>query len=202
VIWVYAHTDDEKSISNEDRITKLWISSKKFSLHHHHHHSIMKSFTSSSQNKRQKTDTIKKTRFFHVIDTRISNVTIKDVCETKNVNHDTKKLWLKQRKRLNVAVSRRMSKFRSDRFKKMSSELMNEMLDSQKNSMRDYSWSVQVEHFNLNIASRTLRASFNQRHSRVSRFKKTRITSLNNKNKQLRVEYVKKHKTHIIDNFW
>jgi hypothetical protein len=117
----------------------------------------------------------------------------------KNV---TNTFWLKHRKRLNLAVSRRINKFRSDQLKKMSIELMNKILNSQKNLMQNYSWFVQVEHFNLNIVFCTLRTSFNQRYSQVSQFKKTRITLFNNKNKQLRVEYVKKYKTHTIYNFW
>jgi hypothetical protein len=54
----------------------------------------------------------------------------------------------------------------------------------------------------LNITPRTLRAAFNQRRFRASRFKKSRITTLSNKNKQLRVEYAKEHETHTIHNFW
>ncbi len=46
----------------------------------------MTSFTSSRQNKRQKTDIIRRTRFFHVIDNRASNVIIKDVFEEENVS--------------------------------------------------------------------------------------------------------------------
>jgi hypothetical protein len=43
----------------------------------------MISFISLSQNKRQKTDIVKRTRFFHVIDNRASNVIIKDVAREK-----------------------------------------------------------------------------------------------------------------------
>jgi hypothetical protein len=52
------------------------------------------SFTSFSQlteNKSHEADIIRRTRFFHVIDTRASNIIIKDVCETENVNHNTEK---------------------------------------------------------------------------------------------------------------
>jgi hypothetical protein len=54
----------------------------------------MTPFTPPSQlteNKHHEADTVRRTRFFHVIDTRASNVIIKDVCETKNVSHDTEK---------------------------------------------------------------------------------------------------------------
>ncbi len=52
----------------------------------------MEPSTPPPQNKRQEADTIRKTRFFHVIDNRASNVIIKDVCETENVSHGTEKL--------------------------------------------------------------------------------------------------------------
>jgi curved DNA-binding protein CbpA len=109
---------------------------------------------------------------------------------------------LKQRKRLNNAASRRIDKFRSDRSKKMNSDTMNMMLDSQQNSVRDQSWSVQIEHFQLNVASRTLRAAFNQRSSRVFWFKKKIIWSINNKNKLLRKQYAETHKMHTVVDFW
>lgn len=47
--------------------------------------------STSSSNKRQKTDIINNF-FFHVIDDQASNVIIKNVYETENVNHDTKKI--------------------------------------------------------------------------------------------------------------
>jgi hypothetical protein len=109
---------------------------------------------------------------------------------------------LKQRNRLDQAASRRLDKFRSDRLKKLSAEMMNEMLDSQKNLVRDQSWSVQIEHFHLNIVSRTMQATFNQRTSRVSRFKKAKVRKISNKNKELRMQYAKEHETHTVHNFW
>jgi hypothetical protein len=91
------------------------------------------------ENKHHKADIIRRTCFFHVIDTRASNIIIKDVCETENVSHNAEKEWLKQRKRLDDAASRRIDKSRSGRPKKVSSETMNMMLDPQQNSMRDQS---------------------------------------------------------------
>jgi hypothetical protein len=51
-----------------------------------HHISTMTSSTSPSQKKRQKADTIKRTRFLHVIDNRADNVIIKDDCERENAS--------------------------------------------------------------------------------------------------------------------
>ena len=90
----------------------------------------MKRSTLSSQSKRQKADIIKKICFFHVINNPASNVTIKNVYETKNVNHDTDKIWLKQRKRLDVAASRRINKLRNDQFKKVNEMLLINDADS------------------------------------------------------------------------
>jgi hypothetical protein len=161
----------------------------------------MTPFTLSQNKHHYEADTVKKTRFFHVINTRASTVTIKDVCETKNISHGTEKEWLKQRKRLDDAASRRIEKSRSDRSKKVSSDLMNKMLDSQQISVRDQSWPAQIEHFQLDVAPRTLRAAFNQRSPRASRFKKALVRSLDNKNKPLRMQYAETHKTHKIVDF-
>ena len=82
----------------------------------------MERSTPPPQSKRQEADTIRKTRFFHAIDNRASNVIIKDVYKAEDVSHGTGKAWLKQRKRLDVAASRRIGKFRSGRPKKVSVE--------------------------------------------------------------------------------
>ena len=54
----------------------------------------------------------------------------------------------------------------------------------------------------MNVAPRTLRAAFNQRHPRVSRYKKARVSSLSIKNKSLRIQYAKDHELHTMHNFW
>ena len=80
----------------------------------------MERSTPPPQNKRQEADTIRKTHFFHAIDNRASNV--KEVYDAEDVSHGIGKVWLKQRKRLDVAASRRIGKFRSGRPKKVSVE--------------------------------------------------------------------------------
>jgi hypothetical protein len=145
-------------------------------------------------------DTIRKTRFFHAIDHRPEHVFIKDVCKQEDVHFDRGKYWLRQRRHFGDVACRRRS--RSDRSRKVSSDLMNQMLDPIRNPMRDQSWSAQIEHFYLDIASCTLPAAFNQRKPRASRFKEARVRMLSNKNKQLRVQYAEKHKSHTIEDFW
>ncbi len=128
-------------------------------------------------------------------------MTIKDVCETENVKHNTGKDWLKMRKRLNVVATRRTGKHRSGRSKKMNDDLMNEMLDTKRNSVRDQSYEAQIEHFQLNAERRTLQRAFHNRKSRVSRFKKARIRTISQKNMKLRVEYELSHQHHTIDDY-
>lgn len=79
-------------------------------------------------------DTIRKTRF-HAIDHRPENVTIKDVCIQEEIKLDRGKYWLKQRQHLDSVTYRRRP--RSERPKKMSTDLMNQMLDSSRNPVRD-----------------------------------------------------------------
>jgi hypothetical protein len=51
--------------------------------HHYFNHGITYFIPS---NKRQEADTIRRTRFFHVINNRAGNVIIKDVCERENAS--------------------------------------------------------------------------------------------------------------------
>jgi uncharacterized membrane protein len=103
---------------------------------------------------RREADTVRKSRFFHAIDHRPENVIIKNICEQEDIKPDREKYWLKHRKRLDDVACRRNK--RSDRLKKMSTELMNEMLDSKKNSVRDYFYSIQLKHFHIDACERTL----------------------------------------------
>lgn len=71
-------------------------------------YSIMESSTSSPQSaKSQDADIIRKSRFFHAIDTRPDHVTVKDICEQEGIKPDRGKYWLKQRKRFDDVASRR-----------------------------------------------------------------------------------------------
>lgn len=79
---------------------------------------------------------------------------------------------------------------------------MNQMLDPHQNSICDQPWSVQIENFQLDVAPRTLRAAFNQRKPRASRFKKARVRALSQKNKRLRIQYGEFHQHHKIENYW
>lgn len=79
---------------------------------------------------------------------------------------------------------------------------MNQMLDPHQNSVRNQPWPAQIEHFHLDVASRILRAAFNQRRPRVSRFKKAQVRTLSQKNKKLRVQYRLDHQHHTVENFF
>ena len=112
--------------------------------------------------KNHEANSIKKNRFFHAIDNQSNNVTVKDVYEQENVMHGTGKKWLRQQKRLRDVALRRISKKRSGQSKKVSSGLMNQMLDPHENPVQNQLWPIQIEDFYLDILSRTLRAVFNQ----------------------------------------
>ena len=138
----------------------------------------MKRSISSFQDQRQKVDTIRKTRFFYVIDNRASNVTIKNVYEAEDVSHDTDKIWLKQRKRLDVIALRHIVKFWNGQFKKMNVE-WNAWFAKKFSARSTLIGSCRA--FDLNVAPRTLRAVFNQRHPRASLFKKATVSLFSNK---------------------
>jgi predicted RNA-binding protein YlxR (DUF448 family) len=164
---------------------------------------IMKPSTSPPQTSlnaaRHKLDTIRKTRFFHVIDHRSNHVTVKVICEQEDIKHDRGKYLLKQRKRLDDVACRR--KPRSGRSKKVSDQLMNEMLNPQTNPVRDQSYTVQLKHFYVDVQRRTLQRAFAARNPRAGRYKKARVRSLSQKNIALRIAYDKEHENHTIENF-
>jgi hypothetical protein len=131
----------------------------------------MKSSTSFPQSaKPQDADIIRKSRFFHVIDTWSNHVIVKNICEQEGIKPDRDKYWFKQRKRFDDVLCRRRP--RSDRLKKVSNELMNEILDPQANLVRDQSYTVQLKHFHVNAHKRTLQRAFAIRKPRVERYKK------------------------------
>jgi hypothetical protein len=96
-----------------------------------------------------------------------------------------------------MTVFRRTGKHRSGRPKKMSDDLMNEMLNP-KNLVRDQSYEILLKHFHIDATRRTLQSAFNHRIPRVSRFKKARIRTLSQKNKKLRIQYEKDHEHHTV----
>ena len=147
-------------------------------------------------------DTITKNRFYHAIDHRLKAISIKHVCEEENIAHDTGKKWLKQRNRLGAAALRRTDRIKSEKFKKVSFDVMNQMLNSQQNLVRRQPWLAQIEHFDLSVSQRTLQRAMHERFSRVDRYKMTRIRSISNRNKKLRVRYARKHQNHTVKNFF
>ncbi len=144
------HSDRRKSLSNESNtLSEKILSSNAFFESTKSSSFTMKSITSFlttlSNAARHEADIIRKARFFHVIDHRLKNITIKDICEQENIKSDREKYWLKQRKRLDNVIYHRQSC--NDRSTKISNELMNEMLDSRRNPVWDQSYEIQNRTF-------------------------------------------------------
>ncbi len=57
-------------------------------------------------------DTVRKARFFHAIDTRDRDRSIKDVYKEKEIPYATGRYWLHQRKILGSSAARRQGKYR------------------------------------------------------------------------------------------
>jgi len=60
-------------------------------------------------------DTVRKARFFHAIDTRDRDRSIKDVCKEEGTSYSTGRYWLHQRKVLGSPAARRQGKNRKGR---------------------------------------------------------------------------------------
>jgi hypothetical protein len=111
--------------------------------------------SSSSSHRELEVDTIRRCRFYHVIDVRESK-SIKKICIQKNVSERTEKYWLHQRFVLRNAANRRTEKYWSDWKQKVSNKHLNQLLD-QDNLVRDQHYECQIDHFNISIHSRILR---------------------------------------------
>ena len=123
-------------------------------------------------------DTITKNRSIHAVDHR--STSIKDICEEEGIAHATGKKWLKHRNHLGAAALPRTNKTQNGRLKKMSSKMLNQMLNSHTNPVRDQPRLCQIEHFDLNVAPRTLQAPFNNRSPRVSCFTIAKVRTASN----------------------
>jgi hypothetical protein len=63
------------------------------------------------------------------------------------MSYETKKSWLQQRNTLSIAAFRRIDKARTERSLKMTNDQLIEMLNDEKNLVRDQSWKIQINHF-------------------------------------------------------
>ncbi len=157
--------------------------------------------TAPPKSRRVEADTIKKTRFFHVIDHR-GKKTISLMCRDEEVSYDTDKLWLRQRKQLGTpTASRRVGKNRAEPAVKVTEQKLNEMLDDQKNPVRDQSWHVQIDHFQLNCTKRTLQRACKRRTFKADRYRMLKVKNISSKNRKLRVKYDHRHKDETIEFF-
>ena len=91
------------------------------------------------------------------------------------------------------AASRRVGKIRSGRPRKVTEEQLNEMLNHEKNPVRDQPWPVQIDHFRLQCTTRTMQNACKRRTPKTGRYKMTKVKTISHKNKRLRVEYGLRH---------
>lgn len=136
--------------------------------------------SSSSSHQGLEVDIIRKCRFFHVIDTR-DNKTIKKTFIQKNVSEQIERYWLHQRSMLRESAHRRTERLRFDRKSKIADEDLNRLLD-QNNFVRDQHYEYQIDHFNLQIHSRTLRRALISRRN-ARKYKMIFIKIISEKNK-------------------
>ncbi len=152
---------------------------------------------------RVEADIIQKSRFFHAIDRRRKK-SIPIICRgEEDVNLNTSKKWLHQRKKLDTSIaSRRIDRTLAESAFKMTNDQLNEMLNVEKNSVRDQSWEIQIDHFQLNCTSRTLKRACKRRTLKADRYRMIKIKDISLKNRKLRVKYDHRHKDETIESFW
>jgi hypothetical protein len=70
------------------------------------------------------------------------------------------------------------------------------------NSIRDQFWIIQIDHFELNCTSCTMKQACKRHRSKARRYKMSTNKLISSKNKQLRKEYVLRHQNDTIESFW
>jgi hypothetical protein len=83
---------------------------------------------------------------------------------------------------------------------KVTEDKLNEIL-KEDNPVRDQSWAVQIDHFEINCTSRTLQRAWKRRRPKDERYKMTKIKLISSKNRQLRKDYDLRHRTETIESF-
>ena len=76
------------------------------------------------------------------------------------------------------------------------------MLDVKKNPVRDQTWDVQIDHFQLNCTKRTMQRACKRRTPKAGRYRMLKVKEISPKNRKLRVEYGHRHKDETIESFW
>lgn len=156
----------------------------------------------SLSSRRVEADIIKKNRFFHAYD-QWGPKPLNVICMKKNIKHRTGQLWLRQRRQLKTLIaSRRISKRRSERPRKISDNQIDEMLNFEKNPVRDQTWEMQIDHFQLNCTRRTLQRKNKQRSPSIGRYVMSKVKFIGHKNQKLRYEYEKRHENETMKSFW
>jgi hypothetical protein len=124
------------------------------------------------------------------------------MCTKKNVSYETKKSWLRQRDTLSTSAFRRIDKTRTERSLKMTNDQLTEMLNDEKNPVRDQSWKIQINHFQLNCTSRIMKRACSRRKLKADRYRMIIVKFISLKNKQLRVKYDRRHVIETMNSFW
>jgi hypothetical protein len=124
------------------------------------------------------------------------------MCTKKKVSYETKRSWLQQRNTLSTAAFRRIDKARTERSLKMTNDQLTEMLNDEKNLVRDQSWEIQINHFQLNCTSRIMKRACSRRQLKVDQYRMIIIKLISLKNRQLRVEYDHRHVIETMNSFW
>jgi hypothetical protein len=77
------------------------------------------------------------------------------------------------------------------------------LVSPSRNPVRDQLFEAQIEHYNLNVSTRTLQRALKRDTDRGQRYKQAYIQkTISKKNRELRVSYGQEHQDKSIDDFW
>lgn len=154
--------------------------------------------------KRHEYDTVRKSRFFELFDSRRNGDSLRQICKNPQINipPSTGRRWLNERDHLGDKAFRRTRKISKRLGRKyiVATETLDDLLRKD-NPLNTKPYETIVKELNLPIKPRTLQHNFAVRKG-ARRYKKPRIKAMSQKNRVERVQYGQEHRSKTISRFW
>ena len=158
--------------------------------------------TSSSEPRprhRQEADTIRKARFFQVVNqARASNKSMSQMFKQKDIARETGYRWLRQRSEIGA---RRSEKIRKRRSRKVTEQQLQRLIDPSTNPVRDQILKCQRIYHQLSYSLRTLQRANANRKPRILMSRRPGVKKISSANKKARVQYGNDYQFETVKSF-
>jgi len=160
-------------------------------------------YTPEKYIKRHEYDTVRKSRFFKLFDSRQNGDSLRQICKNPQIDlhPSTGRRWLKERDRLGDKAYRRTRKISKKLGQKyiLATATLDDLLRKD-NPLNTKPYETVVKELHLPIKPRTLQHNFAVRKG-ARRYKKPRIQAISQKNHVERVKYGEEHQNKTISSF-